>query len=71
MLKRLNLLKKHKLDLTNGIPTYFFTSNGQQEINENYLDDIFDELETPAVIKLYSFNIKPVSFKVFTRKPKY
>ena len=53
------------------MPTYFFSSNGQQEIDDGYLDEIFDEPKTPEAITLGICDIKPAYFKIFSRKLKY
>ena len=53
------------------MPMDFFLSKGQQDINEGHSYGIFDDSETPAVITLNSCDIKPMSFKIFFRKPRY
>ena len=59
--KRLNMIKKHKLNPPN-FSTGLFASNGQHEIDEAQLDEILDDPKTPAVVTLDSCDIKPVSF---------
>ena len=40
-----------------------FESNGRQEIYYGHFGNFFDDLKTPAVIKLDSCDIKPAIFK--------
>ena len=47
------------------MPTDYFTTNGQQDIDYGHSDGIFNDPKTPAVITLDICDIKPVSFIYF------
>ena len=53
--------KKWKLNPSDGIPTEFFASNGRQEVDDGYSDEMSDDPKNPAVITLCGFDIKTVS----------
>ena len=52
------------------MPMDFFASSGQHEINGSHLDNVFDDLKTPEVIKLDTHDIKPVSLLNIHQKTK-